>query len=113
MSYPEQRRYKRYQVSLHAKWTSSLRNEKARISSLGLGGCFVETAILPFVGEIIYLDFNLPDGTQLYLKGIIVYILHNIGFGMDFGQLLPEQATAINQLVTSYTKKQVTGHRSL
>jgi hypothetical protein len=66
----------------------------ARISELGLGGCYIET-LNPF-----------PDGTQVHLrilrdqgvfetKAKVVYSQGNFGMGLAFSEMAPDQRSLL------------------
>jgi hypothetical protein len=69
------------------------------LSTIGLGGCFVDTSVPLPDGETLYLEISIAENKTLLLQGIIAYVLSGIGVGLSFGPLSNEQIEAMNQLI--------------
>jgi hypothetical protein len=99
----ELRRHKRAKVALFLDW--GLSNEcpyQAKMTSLSLGGCFLQTndhAKLP-VDQEIFMRLLLQ--AELILQGTIRYSLLDIGYGVAFAEMTRGEESAIQQLIDIY-----------
>jgi Tfp pilus assembly protein PilZ len=78
------RRDPRVSLPLEAQFEGLSVNGIARLSDLGVGGCFVETLARVSVGEEVNLKIHSPTGRWLPLQGEVVYQQPNLGFGLRF-----------------------------
>ena len=66
-----------------------------RISDVGLGGCFVETRMVPTVGEETAVTVTFPDGQSIRLTGRVAYAQYGIGFGITFRALTADETALL------------------
>ena len=80
----DKRRFPRLEAPLDGTWdgASGLRN--VRVTSLSLGGCFVDGLGTPTVGEQLRVSLQFADGTRVGLSGEVVYLDRVQGFGVRF-----------------------------
>jgi c-di-GMP-binding flagellar brake protein YcgR len=95
MSNPERREYPRVKISvpveIHVEGSAS--PIRGATSDLSLGGCYIET-IFPFpVGTA--LDLKLQIETTLPIDAIVVTCDPQVGNGMKFAKMLPEDRKAL------------------
>jgi hypothetical protein len=100
----EQRRYPRITVSFFIDWGFTAEcGQQGRVTSISLGGCFVQTPIEPLqTGEHVFLRLCLPE--ERLLKSEVRYHLESVGFGVMFYDLTIEDQLALEALITSYQK---------
>ena len=96
----DRRSDERVSLNLPAKWDGLSGGHEARIEDLSLGGCFVNTAGRVDLGEIVSLEFKLPSGEWLPVRGEVVSYQQGIGFGVLFSFLTDEEEQALRELVT-------------
>lgn len=98
----EQRRHERASVSIGIDW-----GETAycvwhdRITSLGVGGCFVQTGRGLKAGRKIYLRLWLRDGERI-LRGEVRYCMERVGLGVQFFELMERDKEMLAELVEHY-----------
>jgi Tfp pilus assembly protein PilZ len=102
MSRRNERKFRRIEVSLNARWSGDGGNNEAHIINLGLGGCFVTGSSHIPVGEETYLDVQMVDGNWLSLPIKTVYALFDRGIGVKFGYLSREQSEAVTRTIDYY-----------
>lgn len=97
----EQRRHPRVTLSLNVNWgpTSHCQND-ARITSLSLGGCFIQPSLELPVGRTVFLRLMLR--TEHVLRCRVRYNLLDVGSGIEFLRLTEDDRTAIHELVDYY-----------
>jgi len=96
----ERRREERVPLSLEVRWESlSGRHASARISDISLSGCYVEALAQVTMREKVQLEVLLPTGRWLALRGHIVYIHPNMGFGLRFDELSELECKVLAQIV--------------
>lgn len=75
----------------------------ARISELGIGGCYVET-LNPFADGALVKVRILRDEGEFESKAKVVYCHTNCGMGLAFMEMIPEQRSLLEswlaQIVT-------------
>ena len=83
---PDQtRHYERVLLPLEVRWEDSLSGKQtARVSDLGLGGCYSESIAQVSVGEHIRFEVQLPRGGWMPLRGDVVHLQPMLGFGVRF-----------------------------
>ncbi|HMF56717.1 MAG TPA: PilZ domain-containing protein [Pyrinomonadaceae bacterium] len=99
----EQRRYERVKVSLNVNWglTRECVNN-GRITSISLGGYFLQTSYKLGAGQGIHLRLFFRD--EHILRGTIKYSLPEIGSGVEFVELKEEDRRALQELIEFYKK---------
>lgn len=96
----ERRREDRVPLSLEVRWEAlSGRHASARISDLSLSGCYVEALAPVTMGEKVRLEVLTPTSRSLMLRGQIVYIHPNLGFGLCFDELSELESKVLAQIV--------------
>ena len=68
-------------------WQGESETREANIADMGLGGCFIESNVLPAIGEEIELSVVL-DGPES-LMGPTVHVVRGFGFAMRFAHVDP------------------------
>ena len=99
----EKRRHQRIQVSLFVDW--GFTNNCAlqgRITSISVGGCFIQTPDEVQAREQLFIRLNLPE--EHLLGGEVRYHMPNVGFGVMFIDLTIEDQLTLETLIASYGK---------
>ena len=96
------RQQRRTTVSLDITFNWAGTQRAARICDISLGGCFINSLAPISTGEIISFRLDLPDGKALELKGEIVYIYTNLGYGVQFLDLNNAKITMIEQVILAH-----------
>lgn len=89
----ERRRTSRESLVVECSW-----GRNARITDLSVGGCYVDTLLGPTVGERIVLDCTLDDH-MVQLTGRVVYVVRNLGFGLEFEALSEETSDRVSSFL--------------
>ena len=103
----EKRRHQRARVSFPVDWgeTPSCVNP-ARLTSLSVGGCFVQTKKTAREGSVIFLRLLVAPEARNVLEGVlmgrVLYVLEGVGFGLGFVKLKPEDERDIKDIVEFY-----------
>ena len=97
----ERRREKRYLLPLEVRWESLSGQYAARISDLGLGGCYIESLAQVTLGDEIRFEIQLPTGFWMPLRGTIVHYQPNLGFGVQFNQLMMMERNVLSRVIES------------
>lgn len=72
---------------------------QTRISDINLSGVFID-ALSPLpVGAALKLAFTLPGGQRVATEGVVVHSQPNIGMGVEFTGLKPEDAKLIQEAI--------------
>jgi len=71
----------------------------ASVTSLSERGCFVKTKAHVAKGQRLHLKLWLPEWRWLPLSCEVIYHLEQVGFGVGFCQLTPEQEQAIRRTI--------------
>ena len=101
--YTERRRHERIRVSLFIDWGFDADcGRQARITSLSLGGCFVQTADEAQAGQSVFIRMALPE--ERVLPGEVRYHMPEVGFGVMFVDMTIEERLALEQLIEHYQK---------
>jgi len=88
----------RLSVGLDAIWDTSTEVQKARVTNLSEGGCFLDSVGEVRRGEIVGFRVLLPDDDWLYLEGEVRH--HSAaGFGVQFVDLNDEQTQKLRLLL--------------
>jgi hypothetical protein len=89
----------RKSLNLDARWDSLSGQHEARISDIGLGGCFVNTVTRVELGERIGIEIRRPSGEWLRLQGAVSSCHEGVGFGLEFAALTEDQRSALKDLM--------------
>ena len=81
-------------------WLSPWGQERARVSSLSLTGCYIESRFsVPPDGVVIRdLTIALPTGT-VRLEGTVVDAISGVGFAVQFSQFDVKTRESLNVLI--------------
>lgn len=98
----EQRRHERVRVSVKIDWGETAYCVwQDRVTSLSVGGGFVQTARELPTGRKIYLRLWLRDGERI-LRGEVMYCLERVGLGVEFKELMESDKERLAELVEYY-----------
>ncbi len=100
----ERRTDTRLEVCLDAVWDGALGNRRTRVADLSEGGCYIDSIAEVYVGEILYLKIQLPNGQWLELQGEVAHRVSRLGFGVRFVDLSSEQSQTLRWLITHLTE---------
>jgi hypothetical protein len=87
----QRRQVPRAAVSLRARWRVASEQYEARVTSLSLHGCLIQSAVQPSRGEIINLEIEAPGAEWLAIEGEVIYQEAGNSFGVFF--VAPDEAT--------------------
>lgn len=97
----ERRSAERVPLPLAVRWDGLSGMHSARISDLGLSGCYIETLAQVAPGEEIRFEIQLPTGHWMPLRGTIVYHHPNLGFGVRFTDLTLMERNVLARVLDS------------
>ena len=106
-SFDEHRRYPRIKISIDVDWgeTPACVN-KGRVTSLGVGGCFIQTLLEGVKGKPIFIRLLLAPGSARVIEGVVwgrvAYHLPKVGLGIEFKKLPPGYEKHIEDMVEFY-----------
>jgi hypothetical protein len=89
----------RLSISLDAVWERTNDAQKARLTNLSEGGCFMDTVGEVRQGEIVGFRVLMPDEDWLYLEGEVRHYIKGIGFGVQFTELNEDQGKKVQALI--------------
>jgi hypothetical protein len=97
----EKRRYERVRLSLNVNWglTGQCVNN-GRVTSISLGGCFLQTNFKLLIDQTIFLRLSLR--TEHIVQCRVRYTLLQIGSGVEFVELTEDDRAAVQELVDYY-----------
>ena len=103
----EKRRHPRARVSFPVDWGETPSCAHAgRLTSLSVGGCFVQTKQEARQGSVVFLRLLVAPEARNVLEGVlmgrVVYNLEGVGFGLQFVKLKPEDERDIKDIVEFY-----------
>jgi hypothetical protein len=87
----ERRTTPRLPFLIECSWTRD-----ARITDLSDRGCYVETRVVPPIGERVEFSTTI-DGFPTTLRGRVVSTRYGLGFGMRFVDLAEETGILIRE----------------
>jgi hypothetical protein len=105
--YEQRRRHPRIKISVDVDWgeTPACIN-KGRVTSLSIGGCFVQTPLEVAKGKPVFIRLLLAPGSERVIEGIvwgrIAYHLPAVGLGVEFKKLPPGYGKHIEDIVEFY-----------
>ncbi len=104
IDYPERRRHARVKLSLYIDWGFDEDcTRTARITSLSVGGCFVQTDEEATSGQPLFVCIELPE--KRLLRGEVRYHMPGVGFGVMFRDLTIEDQLKLEDLVEHYKRQ--------
>jgi hypothetical protein len=94
----------RVPTSLPVEWGLTPKyKHTGKITSLSHGGCLLQTIdIQPLFDKTIYIRVPLPDRDWWEVRGMVLYYLRDIGFGVEFFNLTEEDTSTLRQLMQYY-----------
>jgi Tfp pilus assembly protein PilZ len=112
---PHERRYQRATCDFSANFQWHGRCHEARARVISIGGCFLETTVMPEVGA--ELDFTLqldPDHEAIHSRAKVAWVapagirikgphLHP-GFALEFHRIFPEDRARVDDYVRRQTR---------
>jgi hypothetical protein len=96
----ERREDERAAVSIEAWWEGLSGRHLARVSDISMGGCFIETVILPAVGDVVVFAIMRPKAGWLELRGTVVSVDPAAGFSVTYTFLTDEEQQELKRLGT-------------
>lgn len=97
----EKRRYERVKLSLNVNWGVTIDCVfDARITSLSLGGYFLQTSSPLAVDQEIHLRFYFKR--EHILRGRVRYSLQDIGCGVEFVDVAEDDKKAVQEMIEFY-----------
>src|SRR5262249_54653053 len=96
-----QREHQRYTHFVDVVLESSSGKIEARISEIGLGGCYVDTIVQVYEGEEVIFRLGPPFDEDLRFAGTVVYVFAGMGFGIKFTNLTDRHRTEIEKIISS------------
>ena len=73
----------------------------ARISDISAGGCYIDTIVQVFVGDVVTIHITAAEGLSMPFKGQVAYILAGNGFGVEFLDVTEEQKEFLKELMAA------------
>jgi c-di-GMP-binding flagellar brake protein YcgR len=95
----ENRTEPRFNVCLDVRSQSSATRYKLRIADISAGGCYVDSIIEVFEGEILFLNILMPEGEWFDVQGVVAHHTPRLGFGVRFINLDEAQRRRIRSLI--------------
>lgn len=95
----ERRSHARLPVPFEVRLENESASQRARISDISLGGCYVETLAQVSENESVALSVLLPTNDWLALRGEVKMVHPGMGFGLQFTKLPEESAKKLVGLV--------------
>lgn len=110
VDFRDQRRYARARVAINVDWGTTPACEFAgdRVTSLSVGGCFIQTERQVNEGSAVYVRlWEMPGGRGTF-RGVVRYQLQlspkhpPIGLGLEFPDLGPEEAASLKEVLNFF-----------
>jgi Tfp pilus assembly protein PilZ len=103
----EKRKHARARVLMEVDWGDTPAcAHGGRLTSLSVGGCFVQTQVRARTGSVVFLRLLLAPEARNVLEGVLMgrvaYDLEGVGFGLEFVRLKPDDERDIRDLVEFY-----------
>lgn len=102
--YSERRRYPRIKYSIDVDWGETPAcTHQGRVTSLSVGGCFLQTPLEAAQGGLIFIRLLLAPKSDRVMEGVVwgrvAYHKPDSGLGVEFKKLPPEYAEHIRDIV--------------
>ena len=101
----ERRKTERVKVNIKVRWEGVLEQKEGTIVDLSIGGCFILTAHLVEIGELVRLEME----DSLILWGEVIYQVEEMGFGLKFTTALGEEAQQLAKIIQEQKKRDQAG----
>jgi hypothetical protein len=95
----ENRTEPRFDVCLDVRSQGSATRYNLRIADISEGGCYVDSIIEVFEGEILFLSILMPEGEWFDVQGVVAHHTPRLGFGVRFINLDEAQRRRIRSLM--------------
>jgi uncharacterized protein (TIGR02266 family) len=95
----EQRRAWRSPLLLEVTYEGAGVRAETRISDISVAGVYIDTVSPVPVGSSLDLTFTLPNGHVVHTKGLVVHSQPQMGIGVEFTDLDPEDARVIRESI--------------
>lgn len=95
----KQRKHERVRLALNVNWglTAACSND-GRMTSLGMGGCFIQMKDKLLIDQIIFIRLPLTTAERI-LQGRVRYTLLDAGAGIEFIGLIGDASAAVAELI--------------
>lgn len=98
------RRHPRIRTSIEVDWGETPACvHRGRVTSLSVGGCFVQTPLEVTTGGAVFIRLFLSPGSGRVVEGLVwgrvAYHLSKVGLGVEFKELPPGYEKHIQDLV--------------
>ncbi|HEX8174947.1 MAG TPA: PilZ domain-containing protein [Pyrinomonadaceae bacterium] len=105
--FDDRRKYPRIHISIDVDWGETPAcTHNGRVTSLGVGGCFIQTPLEVLKGKPLFVRLLLAPDSSRVIEGIVwgrvAYHLPKVGLGVEFKKLPPGYAKHIEDLVEFY-----------
>jgi PilZ domain len=102
--FSERRKYPRIKYSLDVDWGETPACvHKGRVTTLSVGGCFLQTPLEVAKGGLIFIRLLLAPESELVMEGVVwgrvAYHLPEVGSGVEFKKLPPGYEEHIRDIV--------------
>ena len=103
-SYKDRRRFPRIRYSIEVDWGETPACiHKGRVTTLAVGGCFVQTPLEVSKGGLIFIRLLLAPTSERVMEGVVwgrvAYHMPEVGLGVEFQKLPPEYEEHIRDIV--------------
>src|SRR5438045_417750 len=97
----ERRRSPRAPLLREVKIHGNGKTSDGRIVDLSVTGAFLETSETFNLDDNCQLSFTLPGGISMTVECIVCYLHPDLGIGVEFNKLSPEDSDRIKDCVAS------------
>ncbi len=96
----EKRRYPRVTLprGMSIAWRAKERHDISRVKSISLGGLFIETAEPARFGDMVQVQFDIPDGA-IHAKAVVRRSIRGQGMGVEFSELPAGARAALHKFL--------------
>lgn len=94
----DKRQFERKELTVQASFQFSSGRYEARISEIGLGGCYVDSIASVVEGEPISLTITSGGNSQEF-DGEVAYLLPGFGFGVRFVNVTEGQTGFLRSII--------------
>jgi hypothetical protein len=106
-SFDGRRRHPRIKISIDVDWGETPAcAHNGRVTSLSVGGCFIQTPLEVAKGKPVFIRLLLAPGSSRVIEGIVwgrvAYHLPKVGLGVEFKKLPPGYGKHIEDIVEFY-----------
>lgn len=96
----DRREFERIEVSFPAAFSADRLHENGTVTSISMGGCFLESAATLCRGALLQIRFQPPDlGAPLEIETAVVRNVFGKGVGLEFLRFEPTERDRLQRLV--------------